>query len=69
MESDEKGGCSMIVAPDGKILADMGKNIGSITCDIEPKWKFMRAAGFGGDIIRNDDFINQGLCPEAFKEV
>ena len=29
----------------------------------------MRAAGFGGDMIRNDDFINQGLCPEAFKEV
>ena len=69
MESDEKGGCSMIVAPNGKILKDLGKDVGSISADVEPKWKFMRTAGFGGDMIRNDDFINQGLCPEAFKEV
>ena len=67
MESDQKGGCSMIVAPDGEILNDMGKEIGSISADIEPKWKFMRTAGFGGDMIRNDDFINQGLCPDVFK--
>ena len=68
MESDDKGGCSMIVAPDGKILADIGKDIGSISYEIDPKWKFMRTAGFGGDMIRNDDFINQGLCPDIFKK-
>lgn len=67
MESDHKGGCSMIVAPNGEILKDMGKEIGSISAEIEPKWKFMRPAGFGGDMIRNDDFINQGLCPDIFK--
>jgi len=66
MDSDEKGGCSMIIAPDGKILKDMGKTIGSIETEIDPKWKYMRTAGFGGDLIRNDDFINYGLCPEAF---
>jgi predicted amidohydrolase len=68
MESDQKGGCSMIVAPNGEILKDMGKAIGSISADIEPKWKYMRTAGFGGDMIRNDDFINQGLCPDVFKK-
>lgn len=67
MDSDEKGGCSMIVAPNGKILKDMGKGTGAVSEDIEPKWKHMRTAGFGGNMIRNDDFINDGLRPDIFK--
>lgn len=67
MNSDEKGGCSMIVAPDGEILKDMGKAIGAVSADIEPKEKHMRTAGFGGGMIRNDDFINDGLRPDIFK--
>jgi len=67
MDSEEKGGCSMIVAPDGKILKDMGMEVGSISAEIDPKWKYMRTAGFGGNMIRNDDFINGGLCPEIFQ--
>ena len=68
MDSDEKGGCSMIVAPDGKILQDMGKSVGSVSVNIEAKEKHMRTAGFGGGMIRNDDFINNGLRPEIFKK-
>ena len=68
MDSDEKGGCSMIVAPDGSILRDMGKSIGAISANIEPNEKHMRTAGFGGGMIRNDDFINDGLRPDIFKK-
>lgn len=68
MESDEKGGCSMIVAPDGKIIKDIGKEIGSISADVDTNYKYMRTAGFGGGMIRNDDFINNGLRPEVFKK-
>lgn len=67
MRSDEKGGCSMIVAPDGNILADMGSRVGSESLLIDPKEKYMRSAGFGGNTVRNDDFINMGLRPEIFK--
>ena len=67
MNSDEKGGCSMIVSPEGKILADMGKNVGSISADVDEKYKYMRTAGFGGGMIRNDDFINDGLRPQVFR--
>ena len=67
MNSDEKGGCSMIVAPNGAILADMGKKTGAVSAEVDPKQKYMRTAGFGGELIRNDDFINNGLCPEIFK--
>ena len=68
MNDDEHGGRSMIVSPDGKILKNLGKNVGSITADIEPKWKFTRTAGFGGNVIRNDDFINQGLRSHIFNK-
>ena len=68
MASEEKGGCSMIVSSEGKILCDMGATVGSACAEVEPKHKYMRPAGFGGGLIRNDDFINNGLCPGAFPE-
>ena len=67
MNDDEHGGCSMIVAPDGQIIKDMGKDVGFISADVDPLYKYMRTAGFGGDTVRNDKFIADGLCPEAFR--
>jgi predicted amidohydrolase len=69
MGSDEKGGCSMIVAPNGTILKDLGKDIGSVSAEIDVHKKHMRTAGFGGGMIRNDDFINEGLRPDVFKNL
>ena len=66
MDSDERGGCSMIVSPDGNIIKNIGGGVGSISADIDVFEKYMRTAGFGGGLVRNDDFINDGLCPEAF---
>jgi len=66
MDSDDFGGCSGIFSPEGKILKSLGKEIGSISAEVDPRYKYMRTAGFGGKLIRNDDFINNGLCPEAF---
>ncbi len=66
MNDDEKGGNSMIVAPDGQILNNMGKEIGFITEEVDIKWKHTRPAGFGCGIVRNDDFINDGLRPQVF---
>lgn len=67
MNDDAHGGNSMIVSPDGQILANIGKEIGSISACIDETQKFMRSAGFGGGQIRGDDFINDGLRPEVFK--
>lgn len=55
------------VSPSGKILADMGKEIGSLSAEIDPKFKHMRTVGFGAKQIRNDNFINAGLRPEIFR--
>lgn len=66
MGNDECGGCSMIVSPDGLILSHMGSGVGAVSATVDEKWKYLRPAGFGGGMVRNDDFINAGLCPEAF---
>ena len=69
MNDTEHGGNSMIVAPDGMILKNLGKETGSATVAVDVKEKYMRTAGFGGGIVRNDDFINAGLRPNAFLKI
>lgn len=68
MQDDERGGNSMIVAPSGEIIKNIGKEVGSIEALVDVKEKYMRTAGFGGDIVRNDEFINKGLMPSVFKK-
>ncbi len=67
MNSEERGGCSMIVSPDGNILKDMGANVGRISAEVDEKWKYLRPAGFGEGLVRNDDFISMGTRPDVFK--
>lgn len=63
------GGNSMIVAPNGSILKNLGKEIGSAFVTVDVKEKYMRTAGFGGNMVRNDDFINNGLRPNVFTNI
>ena len=67
MGTDERGGCSMIVAPNGEIIKNIGADIGSVSADVDVHEKYLRTAGFGGALVRNDEFIEKGLCPDAFK--
>jgi len=66
MDNDEHGGCSMIVAPDGKIIKNIGNGVGTVSAEIEPFEKYMRSAGYGEGLVKNNEFISAGLCPEAF---
>ncbi len=66
MGRGKRGGCSMIVSPDGRILKNSGNKVGIFSQEIDCLWKYRRAAGFNGKPVLNDDFINNGLCPEAF---
>ena len=69
MGKDNLGGCSLIASPMGKILACLGKDEGSVSITENIKLKCYRPAGFGGEYVRNDKFIDDGLCPEAFEVV
>lgn len=68
MGKDHLGGCSMIVTPLGKTVACLGKDEGCASFNADDiKSKCYRPAGFGQPFVLNDEFINQGLCPEAFQ--
>ena len=47
MYTEDVGGKSMAVAPDGKVIADAGGRAGVLYCEINPHARFMRAASFG----------------------
>ncbi len=67
MDDEDHGGCSMIVAPDGIILKDLGMEVGTASAEVDPHFKYMRAAGFGEGLVPNDQFISSGLRAEIFK--
>lgn len=69
MGDANRGGNSMIVAPDGNVLKNLGKQTGSAVVTVDVKEKYMRTAGFGGKMVRNDEFINAGLRPDVFLDI
>lgn len=59
-EASTIGGASMIVAPDGTILANLESRIGLATAEIDPAVKFYKPAGFGGDLAAHYEYIESG---------
>lgn len=67
-EDAEVGGMSMVVSPEGRILAEFGSRVGKLECDVENiHYKYMRSNAFGGSQIRNDQFIEQGRTPWNYR--
>lgn len=69
MDKDNLGGCSLIALPIGKIEACLGKDEGVASSEQNIVSKCYRPAGFGGEYVLNDKFIDDGLCPEVFEEL
>ena len=47
MPGGKAGGRSMVVSPEGKILADAGMIAGILECEFDPHARFMRPASYG----------------------
>ncbi|MBO4632037.1 MAG: hypothetical protein J5858_08955 [Lentisphaeria bacterium] len=61
-------GSSMAVSPDGTILGDFGSRTGCFSCEIgDPHYKYMRSNSFGGKMISNDLFVEQGRTPWSYR--
>ena len=67
-ENVQAGGCSMVVDPSGRILANAkGKN-GKLICDVEDiHWKYMRSDSFKGAMIDNLYFMDKGRTPWSYR--
>lgn len=66
-ENSTIGGASMIVAPDGMILANLGSRVGIATAEIDPTKKFCKPAGFGGALSAHYEYIEKGRRPWKYR--
>ena len=67
-EKADRGGHSMVAAPDGSILAKFNQETGFLSCEIEDiHQKYMRSNSFGGEMISNTRFLEQGRTPWAYR--
>ncbi|MDD2502378.1 MAG: glycerophosphodiester phosphodiesterase family protein, partial [Clostridia bacterium] len=66
-EDCKYGGSSMIVSPNGEVIAAMGQKTGLLCSEIDPKVKHSRPDTFGHPDILNDIFIEKGRTPWAYR--
>ena len=60
-------GCSCVIAPDGEVLVDMKSRIGLGICEIDPKKKYYKAAGFRGKLKSHYEYIEDGRRPWRYR--
>lgn len=66
-EASTIGGCSMVVAPDGTKLLDLKSEVGLATVEIDPKKKYHKPAGFGGEMAAHYQYIEAGRRPWKYR--
>ncbi len=61
-------GCSMAVAPDGTMLANMKSEVGILTVEIDPKQKYYKKKGFyGTQKVSHYEYIDDGRRPWLYR--
>ncbi len=66
-EDASAGGASMIVSPEGKILANLKNEVGIATAEFDPYSKFYKPAGFGNPPAAHYEYIEQGRRPWKYR--
>ena len=59
-EDSKVCGCSMAVAPDGSILANMKNRVGIETVEIDPAKKYYKSSGFNGAPKSHYEYVDEG---------
>lgn len=60
-------GCSMIVGPDGKMLANMKNEVGLCVVDLDPKRKYLKPGGFRGAPVSHAAYVEKGRRPWLYR--
>lgn len=66
-EDSLTGGSSMIVSPEGIVLADAFNNTGVFTAEIDPHKRFLKPAGFGNPPAAHHNYIEKGRRPWKYR--
>lgn len=59
-EESEVCGCSMVVAPDGSIKANMGNKVGLLVYEFDPTEKYYKSSGFNGGLKSHYEYVDEG---------
>ena len=66
-EGSKIGGASMIVAPDGNVIANLQSHVGMATAQVDFKKKYLKPAGFGGRLSAHYEYIEDGRRPWKYR--
>lgn len=66
-EDSQTGGSSMIVSPEGIVLADAFSKVGVFSADIDPHKRFLKPAGFGNEPAPHHKYIEKGRRPWKYR--
>ena len=61
------GGCSMVVAPDGRVLLNMKNEVGVGVTEFDPHAHYLKAAGFGNPPATHHSYIEDGRRPWKYR--
>lgn len=63
----EVGGCSLIAAPDGKVLGNLKNDVGMLIREIDVRQKYYKPAGFGRPLAAHYEYIEEGRHPQNYR--
>ncbi|MBQ8953033.1 MAG: hypothetical protein IJ048_02865 [Clostridia bacterium] len=66
-EDSPVGGCSMIVSPEGQVLANLKSRVGLASAEFDPAQKYYKSAGFGGRTAAHWEYIEDGRRPWKYR--
>lgn len=61
------GGTSMVIAPDGTVLADMEGRVGMTCAEIDPHRRYLKPAGFGNPPDCHHHYVEAGRRPWKYR--
>jgi len=68
MDADSPvGGCSLIAAPDGRVLVNMKNDVGMATAEFDPHERYRKPAGFGNPPAVHHSYIEIGRRPWKYR--
>lgn len=66
-KNSDIGGASMVVAPTGQVLCNMGSRVGLETTQIDVHKKYYKPAGFGNPDAAHYEYIEKGRRPWKYR--
>ena len=65
--SSDRGGCSLVAAPDGEVLADAGGEPGLVVAEFDPLRPFSKPASHGQGLVGHRDLVLAARRPGLYR--